>query len=123
MMQSTYMPQHLRTRTFLPGHGRAPRTYATGTLPNTDANERRTRRTVWTRGQNDRQEHSERTGRIAFAGALLALLIAVTVAMTTTSATSRALSTRTPDAVELRDTPPVQLVKATMSSETVVRGS
>ena len=115
MMQSTHTPQHLRTRTFLLGHGRGTRSRSNATLPGIDANERRARRAVWMRGQSDRQEQSTRTGRVAFAGALLALLLTVAMAMTTPKAASQALSIRTPEAVEVTDVP-VQLADASRLS-------
>jgi len=108
MMTSSYIPQHLRTRSFLPGHGRAARTHRRGDLP-VNTNERRARRAVWMRGQSDRQEQSQRTGRIAFVGAALALLLTMTMAMATPKAASQALSARTPATVETHEAPASQL--------------
>jgi hypothetical protein len=98
MEKVIYKPRTYRNRTFLPGRGQ---NMTHSSLPGVDTTERTARRTVWMRNQSARRAQHEWGGKVGFASALAALLIAVALSFATSSnALERAALAQQMDALE-----------------------
>jgi len=80
MKQFIYVPNHLKTKRIMPGHGHGARG-TSDPIPGVSRQERQGRRTGWTERQAHRRHVYGMGGSLGLVGAMLALVLTLFAAM------------------------------------------